>query len=97
MNVSLLFLMLLSSFTGQVKTIYCFSALARIFTIRQFCHVFFLLWPSTFCSPFTFAVILSPVSRFARISSLCKANFGCHKGSKITVTVSWCGFEGPDS
>lgn len=50
MNISLLFLMLLSSFTGQVKAIYCFSALACIFTIRQFRHIFFLLWPSTFCS-----------------------------------------------
>lgn len=58
MNVSLLFLMLLSSFTGQVKTIYCFSALACIFTIRQFCHVFFpplavdLLFSIHFCCHF---------------------------------------------
>lgn len=54
---------------------------------------FFLFWPSTFSSLFTFAVILSIVSRFAQILSLRKTKFG---GSRITVTVSWCGFEGPD-
>lgn len=90
-------LMLLLSFTEQVKAIYCFSALVCVFIVTRLRSyegsfaAFFppspLLWPSIFCAPFTFPVISSPVSGFAWISSLRKANFGKRVGLRETRWV----------